>query len=758
MALFPPGLSLQIRGVVQGVGFRPFIYRLALRYGITGNIRNTGDGVYIEAYGDRKRLAAFVQAIKQEAPPLAVIEDIFIQPLNGPPPRLFTVLDSQASHKATRIPPDVATCPTCLKELFDPRDRRYRYPFINCTDCGPRFSVIEDLPYDRGNTTMRVFPMCSACLQEYSDPAQRRFHAETNACPQCGPQIWLVDSSGKRLSGADPLKQALRALKEGKILALRGLGGFHLAVDASNEGAIRQLRARKKRPRKPLAIMVPNLETTSRLVHLSTAEKEALISFRRPIVLARQKSSVLAPSLAPGLKQLGLMLPYTPLHHLLLREGGFTALVMTSGNPSGEPLCYRNEEALKRLKGVADFFLLHDREIVLGIDDSVVKEVGGKIRLIRRARGFVPEPLPFPAGSPNVLAVGPLLKNTFCLTREKEAFVSQHLGDLDNLETEGFFRKTLKHFQRLLGVTPDLIACDLHPGYLSSSLAEELANKYACPLIKVPHHVAHAAAVMGEFALKKALALALDGLGLGPDGSLWGGEILLVEQGRFERLAYLRPVPQPGGDAASKEPWRMALAYLYVSLGEQALDRAQELFSPPLSPNVVKTVWQMLKKGLNSPLSSACGRLFDACAALLGLCLQNSFEGEAPMLLESLAQESSRLYPLPLQGKILDTRPLITSLIKDLDNDVPKEEMAYAVHRSLAQGFAEALFSLSKRTGVRQVVLSGGCFQNALLTQLIMDYLNDRGLTAYLPEKLPVNDGGLAYGQALWAAWTYKRQ
>ncbi len=761
MAFFSPGLGIYIKGVVQGVGFRPFVYRLALRYKLTGSVRNTGEGVYVTAYGKPETLEGFLKALKDEAPPLARLDQIQIQPLYDAAPQIFTVLESRSDNKKTKLPPDIATCQACLHELFDPQDRRYRYPFINCTDCGPRYSVVEDLPYDRQNTTLKRFPLCPACLQEYSDPGNRRFHAEPIACPQCGPKIWLVDPSGKEITGEDPLLQAVKALKEGKILALRGLGGFHLVVEATNEQGVQRLRQRKQRPRKPLAIMVPDLKTAEELVHLSSTEKDALLSFRSPIVLAEKRPSSLAPSLAPGLSYLGLMLPYTPLHHLLFREGGFRALVMTSGNLSGTPLCFRNEEALKRLRKLADLFLLHDREIVIGIDDSVVREIGGKIRLIRRARGYVPEALPFPTESPPILAVGPLLKNTFCLTREKEAFVSQHIGDLDNLETENFFRQVLRHLQRLLEVSPRIVACDLHPGYLSTILAEEWARKFKCPLIKVPHHVAHAAAVMGEFGLERTLALILDGLGLGTDGTLWGGEILLVEHGHFERLAHLEAVPQPGGDAAAREPWRMALAYLYRVFGDQALPWAQRLLGASIPQKTLESILTAIKKGLHSPLTSACGRLFDACAALLGLCLRNSFEAEAPMLLECLAARASnerQAYPLPFSNRILKTTALVKALLEDYQREIPPETIAFKIHQGLALGFTQALLTLSQETGVRNVVFSGGCFQNALLSQLLDEHLRERGLRVFWPERLPLNDGGLAYGQALWAAWIYKRQ
>jgi len=748
------GLGVRVKGVVQGVGFRPFVFRLATSLGLKGGVQNTGDGVYIEIYGKESALRTFLSLLQKKAPPLAFIEEIETHPLNGNPPPLFTVWESTGEGRGARIPVDVAVCKACLSELFDPGNRRFRYPFINCTDCGPRFTVIEELPYDRQKTTMRVFKMCPDCLSEYSDPSNRRFHAEPNACPRCGPRVWLGLSHQGEPPEGDAIKEAIKALKEGKILALRGLGGFHLAADALNETVCAELRRRKNRPSKPLAIMVPDIETAHRLAVLSPEAEKSLLSPKRPIVLVpKREPSPLAPSVAPGLKFLGLMLPYTPLHHLLLREGGFKALVMTSGNLSGEPLCFRNQEALDRLSGLADLFLLHDREIVIGLDDSVVREIAGKIRPLRRARGFVPEPLPFPKG-PSILAVGPLLKNTLCLTREDEAFVSQHIGDLDNLETQNFWQEIYEHFCHLLSVKPQAVACDLHPDYLSTQMAEKISRLLNLPLIKVPHHVAHAAAVMGEHGLEKALALCLDGLGLGPDGNLWGGELLWVEKGDYKRLGCFLPVPQPGGDQAARQPWRMLLSFLYLSLGEEGLKKGRKLLTGRVPEDRLSLVSQMIVKRFNTPLTSSCGRLFDACAALLGLAFQNRFEGEAPLRLESCAEEAHRLYGLGITLETLDPRPMIREILKDLEARVPPSQIAAAIHQSLAHGLARWLGLASQFTDSKEVVLAGGCFQNDFLTQELVLQLQKIGLRVFLPEKLPVNDGGLSYGQALWAAWS----
>ncbi len=751
------GLRIRVQGVVQGVGFRPFVYRLAKRFGLTGSVRNTGEGVLIEAFGDEKALLAFLKALKEETPPLARIESLKTTPLEGKVPSEFLVLESQGGTKKTKIPPDVATCEACLAELFDPKDRRFRYPFINCTDCGPRFSVILDLPYDRAKTTMKVFPLCPECQSEYQNPEDRRFHAEPNACPVCGPKMWLCDAKGNALGVKDPLTFAIEALREGKILALRGLGGFHLACDATNNSACKTLRARKNRPRKPFAIMVKDLAAAELLAELGPEEKRLLGSPKRPILLAKAKRpSPLADEIAPGFDILGLMLPYTPLHHLLLREGNFLALVMTSGNLSGEPLCVSNEEALTRLKGIADFFLLHNREIAIGIDDSVMRFIARKPRLIRRARGFVPEPLPYPLAEKRVFAFGPHLKNTFTLTREDEAFISQHIGDLEDLETVRFFEKVRRHFENILHVRPQVLVCDLHPGYLSTQMAEEETQRTGLPLLKVQHHVAHAAAVAGEFGIRPPfLALILDGVGLGDDHTLWGGELFYVEAGAYHRLGHIFPIRQPGGDVAAREPWRMLLAYLYALYGDKALETFRKLL-PETFWAKGEIVFKMLARGINAPFTTSTGRLFDTCAALLGICYEQSFEGEAPMLLEALAARAREklIFDVPLTIKehlVLGTRRLFQLLLENLKK-YDQETLALGFHLSLARGFAQLVRSAVQQTGLKRIVLSGGCFQNKILTEELIKLLEDK-YEVYFPEKFPPNDGAVSYGQAIWASW-----
>ena len=754
------GVLIRVRGIVQGVGFRPFVYRLAKGFHLTGGVKNTGDGVEIEIWGTRERISQFLKALESKKPPLAVIRSLSLRPLIGRPPADFTIFESTSGTKKTYIPPDVATCEACLCELFDPKDRRYRYPFINCTDCGPRYTVIEDLPYDRKRTSMRVFPLCPECHREYTNPSNRRFHAEPNACPICGPHLWVTDAQGAKIEIKDPLRFIIERLKEGKICAIKGLGGFHLAVDATNEKAVTLLRARKHRPTKPLAVMVKDIETAKKLAYITPEEEDLLLSPRRPIVLLRKKEPFpLAPSVAPGIELIGLMLPYTPLHHLLLAEGEFLALVMTSGNLSQEPLCYRNEEVLRRLNEIADFFLLHDREIVIGIDDSVMRVIAGKGRLIRRARGFVPEVLPLPRKIPPTLAVGPLLKNTFTLTREDEAFVSQHLGDLENLKTLEFFEAVFHHLAKLFDFEPKILVCDLHPEFLSTRLAEEWAKARGLPLFRVQHHVAHALATVAEKGLKPPLlALVLDGLGYGEDGCIWGGEVFLIGQHKVKRLGHLEAVPQPGGDAAAREPWRMALSYLLTAFGKEKASEISTKLLPEIPQEKVELVFHMMKRGLNSPFTTSTGRLFEAVAAVLGVSWLNRYEGEAAMRLEALATkgEAVRIHPFPIdrkKGKLVwKTSILFKNLLKDYRQGTPSSEVAASFHLTLAKGLAEGLYLLAQETGLKKVVLSGGCFQNALFTETLCRYLTEFGLKPFLPKNIPLNDGGISYGQAAWVA------
>jgi len=558
------GVEILIRGTVQGVGFRPFVYNLASRLEISGTVSNTGDGVVIMATAREDRLCAFLEALEKEAPPLARITSIEKRPLTSQiQTEAFSILASVASSSSkTVIPPDISLCDDCLAELLDPENRRFHYPFINCTNCGPRFTIVETIPYDRPKTSMKVFPMCADCEAEYRNPGDRRFHAQPTACPVCGPHLSWHDRLGKILICDGPVKQAALALEKGNILAIRGLGGFHLAVDAYSFAAVDLLRRRKGRPDKPLAVMMPDIDTVRQSFTISGEEERQLLSLERPIVLLSSHTrQLLADNLAPGIGDIGIMLPYTPLHHLLFQAQGCPqALVMTSGNVSGSPICTDNEDALNRLSTIADFFLLHNREIVTRIDDSVSRIIAGRPRLLRRARGYVPSPVMIPWKLPQIIGCGAGLKSTFCLGREQSAFLSQHIGDLFNLESYDFYTESVEHLKRVFEITPEAVACDLHPDYLSSHYAAELA----LPLYRIQHHHAHAVAVMAEHGLSSpVLAVVMDGTGYGPDGTVWGGEILQVELTRYTRLGHLSTLQLPGGDAAATEPWRMAISALY---------------------------------------------------------------------------------------------------------------------------------------------------------------------------------------------------
>ncbi|MBE0585510.1 MAG: carbamoyltransferase HypF, partial [Desulfofustis sp.] len=633
------GVEIRVRGIVQGVGFRPFVFQLASRFAINGSVTNTSDGVVIKAYAPETTLNSFLTALVEQAPPLARIIGIDHRPLAGPPPsNSFTILPSQDTGTVSAIiPPDIALCDDCLKELRDPGDHRYRYPFINCTNCGPRFSIIETLPYDRPRTSMKQFPMCRVCTEEYENPNDRRYHAQPNACPVCGPELSWYDGDGTLIATEDIITAALTAIQQGAILAIRGLGGFHLCVDACSETAVALLRRRKNRPAKPLAVMVAELDAARRLCYLSDEQAAVLSSPQHPIVLLTPRPRTeLADNLAPHLSDLGVMLPYTPLHHLILDQAGCpAALVMTSGNIGGEPICTGNEEALRRLTGLADYFLLHNRDIVTRVDDSVVKLVAGLPRLIRRSRGYVPSPILVPYELPATIGCGGGLKSTFSLARGKTIFPSQHIGDLFNLPSYDFYRESVANLKRLFAIEPVAACCDLHPDYLSSHFARDLG----LPLYRVQHHHAHAVAIMAEHGLTgPTLAVILDGTGYGTDGTIWGGELLRVELTSFTRLGCLEPLPLPGGDAASSEPWRMAMATLFRCYGARASESSPLL--AVIDADRRRIVSQMLESGFNSPLTSSCGRLFDAIAALLGLQTVSSFEGEAAMRLEACAQQA----------------------------------------------------------------------------------------------------------------------
>jgi hydrogenase maturation protein HypF len=750
------GRRIEIRGTVQGVGMRPFVFRLARALGVRGRVRNDARGVTIEAFAEASALDDFQRRLAAERPAAAAFDEVRAGAIAPEPVADFVIVSSQgADERRVSIPPDLATCPACLAEVRDPSNRRHRYPFTNCTDCGPRFTIARDVPYDRAATTMAPFRMCPDCRREYQDPADRRFHAEPNACPACGPRLSVRDASGEPARPGDPLAAAAAALRDGRIVAVKGLGGFHLACDATSPAAVRRLRQRKRREEKPLAVMARDLPEAERLADLSEAERRLLLSVERPIVLARRREdSGLAPEVAPDSPLLGLFLPYTPLHHLLLEAAG-RPLVMTSGNLSEEPIAFRDEEALRRLGGIADLFLLHDREIETRADDSVARLVAGRPVVLRRSRGFVPRPVTVRRRFARpVLACGAHLKNTFCLGAGDQATLGPHIGDLENLETYDSLAQAVERMERFLGLVPEVVACDLHPLYLSTRYARERAAALPAPLVPVQHHHAHLAAAMAEHGLEgPVLGLAWDGTGYGPDGTAWGGELLLADARGFERLATFRPVPLAGGEKAIREPWRVALAAL-----DDAFDGDPPLGRLPLFRSVaasqVALVRQMIRSGLNAPLAHGAGRLFDAAGAIaLGRGLSR-YEGQVAMALDNAADPGERgRYPFAVDQSAgpwqLDWRPLLRALVDDLLAGASPARASARFHESLSAAAGELVRAAAGRHGRLPVVLTGGCFQNARLAEGVLGSLG--GFEVYLHQRVPPGDGGLALGQALVA-------
>lgn len=745
---------VRVSGQVQGVGFRPFIHRLALRHGLGGWVRNTTGDVQIAVEGAPHELEAFLGELREEAPPLARISGVTFE-LSGPEGRYdFAILPSEIQLDGEiPIPPDAGLCPSCLEELFDPGNRRYRYPFITCTDCGPRYTVTLDMPYDRERTSMRVFPQCPECLAEYHDPAGRRFHCESNGCPECGPTLWFEPLAPRERGDPEaPLHAAVALLRGGGVLGVRGLGGFHLAVDATEEAAVLRLRERKLRESKPLAVMVRTLEEAHQLAELDPAEAELLARPERPIVLAiRREGAGLAPSIAPGLSRIGILLAYTPLHHLLL-EGFGRPLVMTSGNRSDEPIATGNDEARTRLTGIADGFLFHDREIVSRYDDSVLRVVSGRPVLFRRARGYAPAPIPLPVASPvPLLAVGPLLKNTFTLASGSSAWVSQHIGDLETFETLEHFERSLDRFRRLFRVDPEVVVRDAHPEYLSSRLAEERGLR----VMQVQHHHAHIAAVMAEHGeAGPVIGLALDGAGYGDDGTTWGGEVLIADLRGYRRAGHLRPAPLPGGDRGARSPWRAALGYLSL---EPRLLEAFASFFDPVPRRELDLVRRQVERNLNAPLASSMGRLFDAAAALLGVRFEAEFEGQAAMELESLAgRRPAAEYPAGFrehEGRVLlDPLPILAELGWARNRGATADDLAADFHASIAWSLGELIRRIARTRAIRTVALGGGVLQNGRLQSSMVRRLELDGFRVLVPHQLPPNDGGISYGQAAVAA------
>jgi len=754
-------LEVLVCGVVQGVGFRPFVYRLALEEGLAGLIGNNTDGVTIEIEGPAERVEVFVARLRTETPPLARIDSVGVRELAATGEAGFRIVASEVFGRvSTGIPADAATCADCLRELLDPADRRYRYPFLNCTNCGPRFTITRRIPYDRPQTSMAEFPMCQACQQEYDDPLNRRFHAQPNACWECGPRVWLVGQDGAEIATEDAVAACIAGLVAGEIFAIKGIGGFHLSADATNEAAVMRLRERKRRYGKPLAVMVRDLDAARRVCSLSAEEEALLTTVARPIVLARKREgNGIADCVAPGIPWLGVFLPYAPLQHLLFADGRVKALVMTSANLSEEPIAIDNEEAQERLGGIADAFLMHDREILQRCDDSVCAVVDGAPQLIRRARGFVPLGVGLPFDAPPLLAVGGHLKNVFALARGRFAYQSQHLGDLESLTGLEFFKESLDHLMRTFEIEPETLVHDMHPGYLSTSWAREWAGERGIRLIAVQHHHAHVAGCMAEHGLEgPVIGLALDGTGYGTDGTVWGGEVLIARLDGFKRFAHLERIPLPGGDAAVKEPWRVAFGAL-LAAGVAAEQAAQLAGAEPAQARIVG---RMIERGVNVPMTSSLGRLFDAVAAVVLGRRVVDYEAQAAIELEGCAmleddevgreEYALELCEQPGGPNVLRTGRTWKTLLKDLEGGEDVSRIAARFHAGVAEGLINAAGNARIETGINCVVLSGGCMHNRRLARLLRVGLEEEGFEVYRHEKISPGDGGLSYGQAVVGA------
>jgi hydrogenase maturation protein HypF len=745
-------LRVFIRGAVQGVGFRPFIFRLANELGLKGWVMNSASGVAIEVEATGSVLQEFLQRLEAQKPAISFIQSLetkYLDPLGFDS---FTIRESCGGEKTAVVLPDIATCPECLREIFDPANRRYQYPFTNCTNCGPRFTIIEALPYDRARTTMKNFTMCEECSREYGDPADRRFHAQPNACPKCGPQLELWDGSGKVLARRhDALLETASVVRAGRIAAVKGLGGFHLLTDARSEDAVRELRARKHREEKPFALMFPSYKSVLEHCETTEIERRLVRAPESPIVLLRRfrEDDGLAPSIAPRNPYLGAMLPYTPLHHLLMRELGFP-VVATSGNLSEEPICKDEHEALQRLRGIADIFLVHNRPILRHADDSVAREMGGRELVIRRARGFAPLPVHFDRELPTVLAVGAHQKNTIAASVHSQVFVSQHIGDLENATSYEAFKSVVGAFETLFDLKPAAVACDMHPAYVST----QYAQASSLPRISVQHHYAHILSCMAENDLQPpALGIAWDGSGFGPDGTVWGGEFLHVTDSKFQRVAHLRPFLLPGGEKAVRQPRRCALALLYEVFGESVFENGP-LPADVFSKEELRVLRTMLSQRINSPLTTGAGRLFDGFASLLNLRHRARFEGQAAMELEFALSQSSvgDFYPFDVQENgemlILDWAPAVREAV------TAKDEPLAAASSRFHNMLVEMCVEVAKRVGEKKVVLSGGCFQNKYLTERLIGRLRETGFQPYWHQRVPPNDGGIALGQLMAAAST----
>lgn len=771
---------IDVQGIVQGVGFRPFVYNLAQSLGLSGFVFNSSSGVTIEIEGEESDLNSFTETLRSRPPQLSSITSISTSDFDPRGDSAFVIRESHEEPGGfSLISPDAGTCDACWNDFGDPANRRFGYPFTNCTHCGPRYTIMQDIPYDRANTTMSSFTMCSTCKSEYANPSNRRFHAQPNACSECGPSLELIPRgtplSASTFSDKDSLaiiRRARTLLRAGNILAIKGLGGFLLACDAANESAVSELRRRKRRSGKPFALMARDLAAVRAICQVSSQDEATLLGTRRPIVvLPRLPASNICTSVAPGNDTLGIMLPYTPLHYLLFSDSSgspseFTALVMTSGNLSEEPIVVSNTEAIRQLSSVADWFLLHNRDIAMRADDSVVRNFEGRERVLRRSRGFVPQAIDLGVELSEIMAFGGELKNTFCLTKGRYAILSQHIGDLENYETMQFFQETLAHLQHIFRVSPQAVAHDLHPGYWSTrmALASPIQRKYA-----VQHHHAHIASCMAENHLDgQVIGIAFDGTGFGTDGKIWGGEILVASFVEFTRRAHLRYVPLPGGDAAVRQPWRMALSYVRDAFGTRIPPSLTRF--PSVTPKQIDLVDAMLARSIHTIETSSCGRLFDAVAALLGLGAEITFEGQAAIALETAAARSGQSFapnkyafdieaPQSSGGPaILDFRESIRAIATDVAHHRPIEEIAAKFHNTLAAAIVEVCLQIRKSDGLDRICLSGGTFQNVFLLERTIGLLRRHNFTVFLHTQVPANDGGIALGQAVVASALMRRE
>ena len=754
-------MQINIEGIVQGVGFRPFIYKLARGLNLSGYVLNNTTGVSIEVEGESSDLQEFIDTVKTQPPPQAEIFEIRSKHTNPVGYEDFEIRESEGlEEKFVPVSPELATCKECLSELFDLKDRRYRYPFINCTDCGPRFTIVKDIPYDRKFTTMSAFQMCEKCHSEYHDPVNRRFHAQPNACPVCGPRLFLFDNERKEVPVDDVISAACKLLKEGKIIAVKGLGGYHLACDAVNSNAVSKLRARKFREHKPFAIMVKDIETAREICFINGKEEQLLSGVKRPVVLMKKRPDApVSREVAPNQKYFGVMLPYTPLHHLLLAESGLI-LVMTSANVSSEPIVFEDKDAFDRLSGITDYYVVHNREIHIRTDDSVSRVERGKDVVLRRARGYAPHPLlmkhPFPG---QILACGAELKNTFCLTRGPYAFLSHHIGDLENMETLSSFETGIEYFKRIFNIEPTLVAYDLHPEYLSTKYAQSLKNIRKAG---IQHHHAHIVSCMSDNDLEgEIIGVSFDGTGYGLDGNIWGGEFLICDYGNFQRIAHFEYFQLNGGEKAIKEPWRTAASFLYKIYGDDMMDLNID-FVRGLDRDKWHILKQMIAKGINSPLTSSAGRIFDAVSALLGIRKEIYYEGQAAIELEMKADSADmgryEFAYREIDGKteiVLD--PLIKEIVSDLEKGVSAETISARFHNTIAVIISDMCLKIKNQSGINRVALSGGVFQNSLLVEKTYSLLERSGLKVYTHHRVPTNDGGLSLGQAVIAGELAKR-